>query len=1109
MNIRAKHFTSLLLFFLFVVSIGYSQTKNLWTEASASTLLLFQKNSKTTQSKKERIYKLDINTLKELLKNTSLRNKSKNLTNNRVIVPFPNKNGEIKNYIINEAHTLSPELQAKFPNIKSYIGVSNDTLQTIIRFSLSNLGLHSMKLSNSGNSEFIDPYTKDALTYKVYAKNDTDRSNKICNVLEKTTTNLQSKNSAFARTNTNDGKSRLFRLALSCTGEYSQFHIEDQELESATDQEKIEGVLSAMNVSMTRINGIFEKEMAISMQLVANNDELIFLDPDTDGYTSDDDIIMLTEVQNKCNSIIGSSNYDMGHLFTTGFSGLAELSSPCTSKKAQAVSGRTPAKGDAFDIDFVAHEMGHQFGATHTFNNSCGDNTSANTAFEPGSGSTIMGYAGICAPNVQAHSDAYFHGRSLEQMYNNIVFGNSTCSEQTIIGITPPTANAGVNYSIPIATPFALNGEGTSGTGAINYCWEQTDNEQVTMPPLSNNNGGPLFRSLAGTNSTERHFPAIETTLAGETQTRWEVLPSIAREMNFKLTIRDEGTPIGQFATANTKINVIDTSTPFKITSQTTTETLFSGTSQVITWNISQTNLPTISTNYVNILLSTDGGLTFPITLVSNVVNNGSHNIIVPSVETTKARIKVAPVDNIFYSINSADLTIDSSKFIMSVAENPIRTCIPNNAVYEFEYNTYSGFNEETTFSATNLPVGTMATFNPTKATADGTNVTLTISNVTETNNGVHQLTLLGTSLTEEKSVNLVLYADKDIDTKPYLTSPANDAKYLQNTVNFAWNAETELNSYTIDIATDIEFSNIVESSTTEFQYHTSTSLNENQQYYWRVKEINECMTGENSLIYKFKTGLVEDFSFSETVNTDIPDNDPDGISATINITDNIKIEDITINLNIQHPYIGDIQIILEAPTGEKIILVEHRDYNGEDYTNTTFDDMATLSIPQGTAPFNGSFKPAEPLSTYKNIQSTGDWNIYVSDNQAQDEGEFLNWKINIIGINQGSLGTGETPKDNSPKITKAFSPNGDGINDNWTIENINTTGLNSDKYPTANIKVFNTQGQLIFQSNSYKNDWDGTGNNGSKLPIGTYIYEVSFSNPNYKTLKGWLYLKY
>ena len=1110
MPLNTKHFYLLTILSLLIFSSGYSQSKQIWTEQSPSGLVLFQKSGRATKVKREKIYTLDISSLKNRIESSFAR-KNQSSKSSNILIPFPDKNGNLKNYRITETATLSKELQSKYPNIKSYKGISDDGSKTTIRFSMNEREIHCMTNNSNGNIEFIDPYTKDALNYKIYAKSDLDIANKVCRVADEIENISENKTSISLRENSNDGKSRVFRLALSCTGEYSQYHLTEQGvLLSATEAVKKSAVLAAMNTSMTRINGIFEKELALTMQLIGNTDDLIFLNPNTDGYSNDDDIKLIEEVQAKCTSIIGASNYDIGHLFTTGVSGLAELGSPCTDNKAQGVSGRNTAGGDAFDIDFVAHEMGHQFGATHTYNNSCSENRTTATAYEPGSGSTIMGYAGICSPNVQGNSDAYFHSESLKQMYDNIVFGNSTCGDQSNIAETPPIADAGNTvYTIPASTPFVLKGNGTSGTENTTYTWEQIDNGIATMPPLGSNTVGPLFRSIQGTSNNERHFPAIETTVAGEIGTQWEQLPLVTRNLNFRLTLRDNGEPYGQFDTDDILVNVFDTEKPFEVTSQETAETVYVGESESIVWEVAETNNNPINCEFVNIVLSTDGGFTYPTALASNVLNNGSYNVIIPDNPTTQARIKIEAADNIFYNINKANFTIASSNFTMIVAENPLRSCAPDTAMYEFEYNTYLGFTETTTFTVSNLPEGTTGVFSPETATTGGTTVTLTISGITESLEGTYSPILKGTAATDENTVSVELIIDASSETIPYLTFPQNNTNNLSTDFEFLWTTERESNEFIIDIATDIYFDNIAETGSISLKKYTAQNLEEGQAYFWRVRETNACGEGENSLVYKFTTGQTENFNYSNNEQAAIPDNDSNGINSIINIPDAIEISKVTIETNINHEYTGDIQIILKNPQNQTIKLIETNDKQGVNFINTVFDDSAILSILSGDAPYTNSFRPIDALSEFNQTKSLGDWVLHISDNAEEDTGRLLNWEINIEGINQNSLSVIDPAEENNPKVSKAFSPNGDQINDFWTIENINTTNQPDSNFPFANVKIYDIRGQVVYESKNYRNDWNGVSSSGAKLTIGTYIYEVTFSNPKFKTQKGWLFIKY
>jgi hypothetical protein len=588
------------------------------------------------------------------------------------IIELPTPNG-IQRFEIKEASIFADALAAKFPTIKSYVGVGLDDPTARVRLSNSKIGLHAMISSGEYPMYLIDPYTKDKKVAIAYLKNRGAKSRFECLVDE---VKLPVRNKNFQKTtNANDGKLRTYRLALIGTAEYSQYHLTNQGIASgASNTVKKAAVLAAMNVSMTRVNGVFERDLSVTMELVGNNDDLIFLDASTDGLSNNDINSLLTESQAKCDAVIGSANYDIGHaLGTGGYDGVALRGMVCvTGQKAKGATMSPDPIGDAFDIDFVIHEMGHQFGANHTFNNSCrgnrndGDAFGPSTAVEPGSGSTIMAYANICPPNVQDKSDAYFHAVSIAEMWNYV--STTTCGLETTTGNTAPTANAGADFTIPKSTPFVLKGiasDADSGN-ALTYTWEQLDNEiGAIMPPASTNTGGPLFRSLAPSSSINRYMPELSTVLAGNTSSTWEVLPSIARTMDFAFTVRDNVANGAATARDDTLITVAGDSGPFVVTSQNTGTTLNGNSTQTITWNVADTNVSPINCTHVTILLSTDGGNTFPNVLAANTPNDGNQDVAFTNIVTTEeARIKIEPVNNIFYAVNSTSFSIDQTASI-------------------------------------------------------------------------------------------------------------------------------------------------------------------------------------------------------------------------------------------------------------------------------------------------------------------------------------------------------------------------------------------------------------------------------------------------------------
>ena len=415
-----------------------------------------------------------------------------------------------------------------------------------------------------------------------------------------------------------DCQLRQLRLALACTGEYANFH-------GGT----VTSVLAAMNTSMNRVNGVYEREASITMVLVPNNDELIFLNAGSDPYTNESGGAMLGQNQQTVDAIIGSNNYDIGHVFSTGGGGIASLQSPCGGSKARGVTGLPSPVGDPFDIDYVCHEMGHQYGGNHTQYNNC--NRANVAAMEPGSASTIMGYAGICAPNIQNNSDDYFHSISLLEIANFIT--NVNCPDIINTNNDPPTVDAGANHIIPHSTPFELIAEGNdTNNDPLTYCWEQMDNDgSAPMPPVSTNTQGPLFRTFDPTPSPSRVFPRWSN-LVNNSSYDWETLPSVARNMDFNCTVRDNNSMYGCTAEDNMRVTVDGNSGPFLVTAPNTNNiTWLVGTQETVTWDVANTDQAPVNASTVDISLSFDGGYTYPMVLASGVPNTGSYTVMVPN----------------------------------------------------------------------------------------------------------------------------------------------------------------------------------------------------------------------------------------------------------------------------------------------------------------------------------------------------------------------------------------------------------------------------------------------------------------------------------------------
>ena len=658
----------------FSLSATSQNSNELWTSVNESKAKQSEQILRKIELKTETFFQLNIEGLKSALQNVGNR---ENIGN--TIVSFPNSEGELNRFRVFEASIMEPELQAQYPNMRTYAGQGIDNPTEIIRFSITPKGFHAMFLGTSNGTQFIDPFSTEGNIYTVYAKKNLEASNFNfeCGVIDDPLLNIANEETTYAARNANDGTLRNYRLAVACTGEYAAFH-------GGTTA----GALAAIVTTINRVNGVYERDLSVTMTLVANNDSIIYTDGTTDPFNNDNTGVLINQSQSVITSTIGSSNYDVGHTFSTGAGGLAGLGVTCiNSQKASGVTGISQPVGDSFDIDYVAHELGHQFGAPHTFNGtvgSCsGGNRSAANAYEPGSGSTIMAYAGICgSDNVQIGSDDYFHQNSINRMWTHILSTGACPVNRTTTGNTEPVANAGANYTIPQGTPYKLDGSASSdvdGMATLTYTWEQYDLGTAGLPTETSTTG-PLVRSFEGTANPVRYVPRLSDVVAnGGTSTTWEKLAMVNRSISFQLTVRDNDASGGQTDSDLMTATVTTAAGPFTVTSQNVGgESWDIGTTQTVTWNVAGTTANGVNEANVNILLSTDGGATFDTVLASNTPNDGSHDITVPNVSSSSCRIMVEAANGIFFNVNSEDILIGVTIVCTPYSTGPISVAIPD-----------------------------------------------------------------------------------------------------------------------------------------------------------------------------------------------------------------------------------------------------------------------------------------------------------------------------------------------------------------------------------------------------------------------------------------------
>ncbi|AWA29037.1 hypothetical protein HYN48_02450 [Flavobacterium magnum] len=896
--------TLLLLLFFNLFFGAYGQGGRLWTKIESDKTPVSEKLVKRSVPSKFQVFTLDMAELKSRLAGAPDRKDNK--IKDGVLLQFPNETGVLENYRVFESAVMDPALAAKYPDIKSYVGIGADDAAATICFTTTLFGLHSMTLSGNHNNVFIEPYTNDLNKYMVY-----DRGSILtppafeCFMDEKSDDQHRDANSTQSSTQI----FRTYRLALSCTTEYADFHVNAAGVSSGTLAQKKAAVLAAMVVTMARVNGVFERDLAIHMNLISNNDVLINIT--SDNFSNTNGGSLLGQNQSFVDANVGNSNYDIGHVFSTGGGGIARRASVCNSaEKAKGVTGSGAPVGDAFDIDYVAHEMGHQFGGNHTFNadftgsGSCETNKNLPTAVEPGSGTTIMAYAGICnnVNNVQNNSDAHFSFMSIQEIDSYVASGGN-CSANVAMTNSPPVIKPIPNYTIPKSTPFILKGNATDAQGnTLTYCWEENDrwNENTaakSAPPVAANAGGPNFRSRPPSASPERYMPLLSSVLANNITPNFEVVPSVARTMNFVLTVRDNNLLDGG-QTQREDITVTTANVgPFVVTAPNTTVSFVAGSNQTITWDVAGTTSNGINCNFVDIYMSSNSGSTFPTLLASGVPNDGSEIVTIPNLIGSSNRIMVRATDNIFYDVSNANFAISSPPSSFSIAIAGIAgkqnqtACAGSTIVYPLTYAALGGFNGNTTFSVTGNPPGSTVTFSPNPVNAGG-GVTMTVSNTSGMPDGFYTMTVTATSGATTKTVNLYLTASEIFFSVVSPVSPVNLSTNQPTNVVLNWTEDSfAADSYDVQLATDVNFVNIVANQTVtsnSFQ----TSLNTNTTYFWRVRPRFSACAGSYSTVSQFTTGTlgVEEpavFNFSLYPN---PNNGSFNIQSDRLVSENIQI---------------------------------------------------------------------------------------------------------------------------------------------------------------------------------------------------------------------------
>lgn len=909
----------------------------------------------------------------------------------RLTVPTPragvNADFRIVSYRI--SGTAEPD---RFPNIRTWYGVNEEDPRQTIFLDWTEHGFHAA-VRGGERPYFIDPVGKStpSLYVSYFREVSQDKANAdfICET-------IPDKFSAVPADASNEGAAagdcvlRQYRIAISAAVPYSNFH-------GAISADQAGLVHSAIVTTLNRVNQLYTRDLSVRFQLIPNNDTLYFYGEADNPYTDNSVSVLVNENISLQQDRIGTANYDIGHVFTQGENnGRGFLRSGCDPDlKGGGATSLTAPQGDPFAVDYVAHELGHQLGANHTQNNACSYSPIA--GMEPGSGSTIMGYAGICIPNVQQRSDAYFHGRSIEEItdYVENVFTGGRCATIIDNSLFNPVISPVDDYHIPFGTPFKLAGRATGG-GAITYSWEQYDAAQAVMPPVGTSETGPLFRSYAPTASGERYFPIFDSVLVNGTP-EWEVLPEVNRSMNFRMTVRNNGAAYGCTGEKDLKVEVDGESGPFAVSDPNNANQWSSGQTAQVQWHVAGTDAPKFASPVVDILLSADGGSTF-VPLALGVPNNGFAEVVVPEVVSTAARIMVRSSDNVFYNLSKFNFSIvDTSGApaieLISTSAGSITDCfsVADETSFSFLTRSSGGATDSLQFQVTGLPEGITAAFNP-AAPRPGGMFTVTLSGLTALPQGEYsaQVTYAGDYGTVSKSitVNKIGVAPR---AGPDGMTPAGFLQDIRPTLSAEDNGGDQ---FQIQLATDASFTNMLYDRTSAVpNYPLPAYLTPNTRYFWRIRSLQEGGGCGISLWNDkaFTTGscpIQRSSSPPVEISTGAP---PQIAEMVMEIREEGILTDLDlVLLDVEHSYLNDVQVELESPAGN-IVTIFDRSCGGNDDILMTFDDEAA-SITFECPPVDPTAfvrPPNMPLSIFDGEAIQGNWTIRVTDNANQDGGQL------------------------------------------------------------------------------------------------------------------------
>ncbi len=1022
-----------ILFLFFSISISTAltaQINDFWSSADENAIVLSTEDERGLVPDEYQTFALDLEAMKTYLQSAPME-RTAAAQDQALTVEFPSPDGTVHEFLVVESPVMQSELAGRFPHIKSFSGYSKNNTGLNVRFVYSDHGFHGIFYSPNARY-YIQPYSKDIQdTYVVYDRKDMHLPNDdtmVCGVSHddvfSNSTNpvegleIDEDHSQGQASNRNAAVEvvdiREYRMAVAGLAEWTNT------LHGGT----VSGGLSAVNIMANVLNSFFQPELAVRFVLINENDQLIYTDPSTDPYNDIDNAnnSLLGQNQDNLDATIGNSNYDIGHLLTlscVGIGGVAALNSICNNNnKGAGLTCQYSSNLELIISEVAAHEVAHQFSATHSWNNCEGtigsppqdiiSARSSGTAYEPGSGSTIMSYAGGCqSQNIQFGSDYYYHVASLEQMYTSVGTGNgSECAN-----ISPSSNNypdLELEYEdgfyIPISTPFELTATGSDQDGDIlTYCWEQYNLGPVS--PLGNPTlNGPSFRSFLPVESPTRVFPRMQNVVQN-IQQDVEVLPSYTRNLTFRCTARDNNPDVGGVVWEEMSFEATDQAGPFLVQYPNNNDIFEVGQYIEVLWDVANTDQAPVNCERVNIRYSSNGGYDSDIMLAENIPNDGAHFVTIPNVITGGGRVRVEAAENIFFDLSNFNhqiveattpgYTFDAGPYFQQV-------CVPDDVVINLSTLSLLGYDSLLNISISGLPTGANPIFsaNPILPSEGGGVLTIETSNIVDEGFYDLEFTVIaneGDTIIRNVTFDLVL---NDFSTIS-LESPANGSSGVAEVPTFTWVGSPNANSYDIEVANNPSFApgTILDFATglTTTTFTPSVVLEKNNLYFWRIRPQNECGYGDFSTPQGFHTEVFECAIFeSNNVPLNISGIGTPIVESTLVVPSSGAINDLNIQkIKGSHDLVQHLDVSLIGPDDTEVLLFS--DICGVATAfNMGLDDESPLDI-QCPPNNGGTFKPHGNLSDFNNLDPVGTWTLKVAVNNTDGVGGALEeWSLQI-----------------------------------------------------------------------------------------------------------------